>query len=133
MTDMPSRIMMIDDDDSLREMVTEGLQARGNVTVMACKDHYKAVSASANFAPHLILLDLRMPGKDGPETLKVLRQVDALKDVPVIFVTGAHKVHMVEEYHHLGVIGVIHKPFTPSELREYIGGLWAEYHMNPPS
>ncbi|HEY8191425.1 MAG TPA: response regulator, partial [Alphaproteobacteria bacterium] len=73
MTDLPGRIMLIDDDDNLREVMTETLQMRGNVSVMACADCYKAVSASEEFKPNLILLDLRMPGKDGAETLKVLR------------------------------------------------------------
>lgn len=129
MTDLPGRIMLIDDDDVLRDIMTEGLQANGTVSVLACSDFHKAVSASNQFSPHLILLDLRMPGKDGPETLKVLRSVDSLKDVPVIFVTGASKVRMIGEYKKLGVIGVIHKPFSPPELREYVGGLWAEHHM----
>jgi DNA-binding response OmpR family regulator len=129
MTDLPGRIMLIDDDDNLREVMTETLQIRGNVSVMPCRDCYQAVSASEEFRPNLILLDLRMPGKDGPETLKVLRQVNVLRDVPVIFVTGADKVHMQDDYRKLGVIGVIHKPFMPSELREYISSLWAEYHM----
>lgn len=129
MTDLPGRIMIIDDDDSLREVMTETLQARGNVTVAPCKDAYRAISAAEEFRPNLILLDLRMPGKDGPATLRDLREIAVLSDVPVIFVTGADKVHMQDEYRKLGVIGVIHKPFMPSELREYISGLWAEYHM----
>jgi len=129
MTDLPGRIMLIDDDDTLREVMTETLQARGNVSVMPCADCSKAIDVADQFSPHLILLDLRMPGKDGPETLKLMRNVDALKETPVIFVTGAGKVQMVDDYKHLGVIGVIHKPFTPSELKEHISGIWTEYHM----
>ena len=121
--------MLIDDDDNLRGVMTETLQARGNVSVLACSDCNNAISASDQFSPHLILLDLRMPGKDGPETLKNLRQVKSLSNTPVIFVTGAGKVNMIDDYKKLGVIGVIHKPFTPSELKEYISGIWGEYHM----
>ena len=121
--------MLIDDDDNLRGVITETLQARGNVSVMSCASCKRAIGVSRQFSPNLILLDLRMPGKDGTETLKALREIKALDNVPVIFVTGAHKVNMIDDYKKLGVIGVIHKPFTPSELKEYISGIWGEHHM----
>lgn len=129
MTDLPGRILYIDDDQILQEMVKEALGARGNTDVLACSSCDEAVFKGAGFSPHLVLLDMRMPDKDGPATLLALRRTKGLESVPVIFVTGARRLVMSEKYQQLGAIGVIHKPFTGSELKKQVSALWTSSHM----
>lgn len=129
MIDLPGRILYIDDDKNLQEMVGESLGARGNTNIMACSSCDEAVFRGPGFAPHLILLDMCMPDKDGPATLRALRQTKGLETVPVVFVTGARKLVMDEKYRQLGAIGVIHKPFTGSGLKKQVSALWSSSHM----
>lgn len=129
MADLPGRILYIDDDQNLQGMVREALGVRGNTEVLSCSSCDEAVFKGPGFAPHLVLLDMRMPDKDGPATLRALRQTEGLEAVPVIFVTGARKLVMDEKYGHLGTIGVIHKPFTGSELKKQVSTLWSASHM----
>ena len=68
----------------------------------------------------LILMDIRMDGKDGIETLRELRQMSNGKDVPVIMLTSSQDKKSVIESSKLGVYDYILKPFEPRELRKRI-------------
>ncbi len=64
----------------------------------------------------MILLDVTMPGMDGPTTMTKLRQEPALASIPVIFITARVQTHEVASYMALGAAGVISKPFDVIEL-----------------
>jgi len=78
--------------------------------------------------PDLILLDVMMPGMDGPTTLKSLRGHDEFAAIPVLFMTAKVQSDEVEEYLALGAVGVIHKPFDPMALSDEIRALWQIQH-----
>ena len=130
MGNFPQRVMIIDDSATMRKIIQGSLKSVGNVATVVCGDYYQAATAADQFKPHLILLDLIMPGKDGPETLKMMRGMAALKEVPIIFVTSAKRMRMIEIYKKLGVIGIIHKPFSSGEFIDSIGGMWSEYQSS---
>ena len=125
MSDVAERVMVIDDDPVVCKGMKQALESMGNVKVIVCGDAYKAAMWYEKFSPQLILLDMIMKGKDGPAVLKMLRAVEALRDVPVVFVTGVRRLEMTDDYRRLGVIGIIHKPFTADEFVEKIKSLWA--------
>ena len=133
MTGLPERIVHVDDDMTVRTLVRESLdRAEGEVILVACSNGQELISRLRELQPDLILLDLVMPEMSGPDTVAALRDDPDGKDVPVIFMTGRSQVEMTEDYKHLGVIGVIHKPFSPNELPDQIGALWSE-HAGPPA
>lgn len=84
----------------------------------------KALEIVEEFKPDLILLDVMMPGMDGPTTFKKIRENPALAHTPVIFMTAKGQPGEVESYCKLGAAGVISKPFDPmtlpSEIREIV-------------
>src|SRR6185369_14909086 len=83
-----SRILYVDDDPDLQLLVKESLELLGGFRVELCESGAEALRAAPAFDPQLILLDVRLPGLDGPGTLALFRAGEVLRDVPVIFVTA---------------------------------------------
>lgn len=84
-----------------------------------------ALKITAAQHPDLILLDVMMPGMDGPTTLGNLRRLPGLTDTPVIFMTAKVQPHEVEQYKALGALDVIAKPFDPMQISDQIRAIWA--------
>jgi len=72
------------------------------------------------------MLDVMMPGMDGLGTLKALRNIPEIKDIPVIFMTAKVQPSEVQHYLSLGALGVIAKPFDPMTLPAQIQSIWHE-------
>ncbi|MCB1090860.1 MAG: response regulator [Verrucomicrobiae bacterium] len=82
------RIMIIDDDRSLSEMVKLNLECTNDFEVLVENQSLRAVNSARNFAPDLILLDYIMPGLDGGDVAKALKEDRHLSRVPVIMITA---------------------------------------------
>ncbi len=123
-----TRIMHIEDDPSIQEVVRIALEIVGGMTVQTCSSGTEGLAAVAGFAPQLILLDVMMPGMDGPQTLQRLRDDPSTQAIPVIFMTAKVQSSEVNEYRNLGALGVIVKPFDPMTLSEQIRQLWSLNH-----
>ena len=122
MAGFPESIMVIDDDPAILEVEELALQRVGNIVIKTCEDCGKALTAAREgFVPDLILLDLKMPDRDGTVAVREFRAYDRLARVTIV---GALGVAMHDEYGVLGVIGVIHKPFKPSDLIMKIQKMW---------
>jgi len=111
-----SKIMMVDDDASIRRIAQIGLTGVGKFEVVLASSGAQALELFVSEKPDLILLDVMMPGMDGPATLLKLRELDLLSRVPVIFMTAKVQKQEVEGYRLLGACGVISKPFDPMTL-----------------
>jgi CheY-like chemotaxis protein len=72
----------------------------------------------------MILLDVMMPGMDGPSTLEALRERPALADTPVAFMTAKVQPAEVAHYKSLGARDVIAKPFDPMTLASQVQSIW---------
>jgi two-component system response regulator MtrA len=109
---MTSRVLIVDDDSALAEMVGMVLRKEG-YEVAFCKDGNNAYAAFRRFEPDVVLLDWMLPGKDGPE---ICRQIRAESGVPIIMLTA--KSDTVDVVHGLeaGADDYISKPFKPKEL-----------------
>jgi two-component system OmpR family response regulator len=82
------------------------------------------LAKAAEFAPELILLDVMMPGMDGPSTLRELRKRPETAGIPVIFMTAKVQNQEVDRYKAMGAIGTIAKPFDPMTLSADILMIW---------
>lgn len=114
------RIVYVDDEPDIREIATMALEVDPEFDVVTCHSGEAALDVIPRFRPHLILLDCVMPGIDGPETLKRLRQLPELSDVPVAFVTARIQSHEVARLFSLGATGVVPKPFDALTLAETV-------------
>jgi DNA-binding response OmpR family regulator len=120
-----SRILHVEDADDIRKIVEIILTRMGGYTLLQCASGREAVDKAAGFAPDLILLDVMMPGRDGPDTLKDLRAQEALRDTPVIFMTAKVQSGEIAMLKDLGAIDVLPKPFDPATLCGQIEAIWA--------
>ncbi|MFL6693558.1 MAG: response regulator [Ramlibacter sp.] len=124
MTRVLKKVLYVEDDADIRTIASLALEAVGGLTLQACASGAQALAQATVFAPDLLLLDVMMPGMDGPTTLARLRELPATRDVPVIFMTAKVQASEVQHYKALGALGVISKPFDPMALASEVQALW---------
>lgn len=126
---MPPRpltsIFYVDDEPDIREVVEMALGLVPGITVRTCPSGVQALQELPLLRPDLVLLDVMMPGLDGPATLAQMRLDESLKEMPVIFMTAKALPQEVDRFLKLGAIGVISKPFDPLQLGQRVQALWA--------
>jgi len=119
-----SRILIVDDDEDIRTVSEVVARLVGNWEVLLAASGPEALESARSEHPDVILLDVMMPGMDGPETLAHLRSEPSTARIPVIFLTAKAQKHEVERYLALGADGVILKPFEamtlPDEIRRIV-------------
>jgi DNA-binding response OmpR family regulator len=122
------RILLVEDEPDIQVIARLALEAVGGFEVEVCSSGAQALTAVAPFAPDLVLLDVMMPGMDGPSTLRELRAIDIV--VPIVFITAKARAHEVAKYKALGAIGVVAKPFDPMELAIKVRNIWEEHRAS---
>ncbi len=118
------RILFVDDELDIRIVTQVALEQVGGFTVALCESGAEALDCAAEFAPDLVILDVMMPGMDGPSTLEALRQLPGLAETPVVFLTAKTQAHEITEFKALGAVDVITKPFDPMLLAAHLRVLW---------
>ncbi|WP_284947232.1 response regulator [Acidisoma cladoniae] len=119
-----SRILYVEDDADIRSVATFALETLGGFTVAGFESGAQAIAAAADFEPQMLLLDVMMPGMDGPTTLIGLHAIPALKNAPAIFMTAKVQPQEVARYMAMGALDVIAKPFDPMALSDLVRGIW---------
>lgn len=122
------RILLVEDDPDVQVVVTMALESIGGFTVLACSSGSEALACFGGFAPDLVLLDVMMPGLDGPATLGSLRRLPEAAGTPVVFMTARVQAHEVTRYRELGAADVIAKPFDPMTLSDTVQSIWWTLH-----
>lgn len=125
MTRELTRILYVEDDPDIQAIAMMVLETISGFTLEACSGGSEALAKAVQFNPDLVLLDVMMPGMDGPETLKGLRAFPELASTPVVFMTAKVQPQEVEGYLKLGAVGVIAKPFDPMTLAQELRDIWA--------
>jgi CheY-like chemotaxis protein len=110
------RILVVDDEDDIREVAQLSLEMVGGWEVLTASSGAEAVRRAAEERPDAILLDVMMPGMDGPTTFQQLRGDPATAAIPVILLTAKVQPADRRRFVDLGVAGVLAKPFDPMEL-----------------
>src|SRR5688572_25600816 len=122
------KVLCIEDEEDIRKIQTLALESVGGFKVLTCASGAEAIQEAPAFGPQLILLDVMMPGMDGPTTLKSLRTIAGLEETPVIFVTAKVQPDEVDYYLELGALEVISKPFDPMTLASQLLHIWELRH-----
>ncbi len=121
----PRKILCVEDDEDIR-MVLELALSAGGFSAAVCGSGAEALERAADFHPDLLLLDVMMPGMDGPATLRALRKLPQTGKTPAIYLTAKVQPAEVREYLAGGACAVIPKPFDPIKLPERIKEIWRE-------
>ena len=108
-------VLVVDDAPASLGMLTEALEEAG-YTVLVAQDGRKALDIAARITPSAILMDAIMPELDGFETSKQIKQLEALRDVPVLFMTGLSQTEHIVRGLESGGVDYITKPVDPEEL-----------------
>jgi two-component system, OmpR family, response regulator len=118
-------VAIVDDDAGFAQYLRTFLSLRGYEARCYTRGDELLASMKQNEAPDVVLLDVMMPGLDGPSTLARLREDPATSAIPVVFLTAKAIATEVDRLKSLGAAGVLTKPFDPMtlarELRAVLG------------
>jgi len=128
MADKLTRVLYVEDELDIQTVARLALEALGGFTVEICGSGNDALQRAPAFQPQLILLDVMMPGMDGPTTLGKLRVLPQFAATPVIFMTAKVQPSEVAGYKALGAVDVIPKPFDPMTLSSQVQEIWERCH-----
>ena len=113
---MATRVLYVDDDDDIREIASMALALEPEFEVRSCDSGSAALEMAGAWKPDIVLLDVMMPGMDGPTTFARLRSGEATANIPVVFITAKTQQNEIDRFMALGACGVIAKPFDPMAL-----------------
>lgn len=117
---MVRKVLVVDDEHPFGEFVCEVLLGRRyEVTMARCG--IEAVEAYRLDSPDMVLLDFRMPGMNGLETLRELKALDP--GARVVMLTASQEQDIAEEARRMGAFDFLTKPITYDYLVEYIGSI----------
>ena len=112
---MANKILVVEDDKDIRELLELELRAAGFETAYA-RDAVTATTAARKEQPDLVLLDLGLPGGDGFIVIERLRALNSLEHVPVVIITARTTPEAHARATAAGVAGFYEKPFDPDEV-----------------
>ncbi|HZQ44110.1 MAG TPA: response regulator [Acidobacteriaceae bacterium] len=112
------RILIIDDEDDIREVAALSLESVAGWSVLTACSGAEGIRAAHVEQPDAILMDVMMPSMDGPTTFREMQRSPEIANIPVVLLTA--KVQGVDQrrFAGLGVAGVLFKPFDPLTLAE---------------
>ncbi len=124
-------VVLAEDDVDIRDLVQLVLEGL-DLEVRAVGNGADALAACRASAPRLLLLDITMPGMNGLEVCRAVRQDPQLKDIPIILMTARAQSSDVAAGLDAGADAYIIKPFGPIELREHVEAVLGDPPEDPP-
>jgi len=119
------RILYVEDEADIRMVAQLALETVGGFSLEACSSGPEALEKIAAFRPQLILMDVMMPGMDGPTALAKIRELPEFASTPLVFMTAKVQPREVASYKQLGAVDVVPKPFDPMTLASTLQAIWA--------
>ena len=110
------KVLVIDDEDGIREIIQICLEAAAGWDVLTAASGSEGLATAQAEQPDAILLDVMMPDMDGPTTFRQLQANRATQHIPTILLTAKAKISEQQQFIDLGVTGVITKPFKAQDL-----------------
>jgi two-component system OmpR family response regulator len=124
------KILVVDDDPDIRRMAALSLERIGGFRVRLASGGDEALEMVGREIPDVILLDVTMPGTDGPATLAALRRLPSTERVPVVFFTATSSAAEADRLISLGAAGVVPKPFEVADLPRRIRDILARVGLD---
>jgi len=120
---MSHRILIIDDEDDIREVAALSLETVAGWDVAVASSGAQGLVRAAEYNPDAILLDVMMPGMDGPSTFKELSRNPITAKIPVLLLTAKVQSNDQRRFADLGVEAILFKPFDPLTLPSQIAAV----------
>lgn len=117
---MPHKVLIIDDEDDIREVAALSLESVAGWDVVMASSGAQGLARAIEHQPDAILLDVMMPGMDGPSTFRELRANPSTAKIPVLLLTAKVQSSDQRRFADLGVEAVLFKPFDPLTLSDQI-------------
>ncbi len=116
-----ANILVAEDERDIRELINFTLMYAGHTVTQAANgaEAYE-IAVAAEVKPDLIMMDVRMPRMTGYEACRQMKQIDSLKDIPVVFLSAKGQDEEVQTGKEVGAVDYILKPFAPEELTRRI-------------
>jgi CheY-like chemotaxis protein len=111
-----AKILIAEDERDIRELIEFTLTALASHQVFKAADGVEAVEMATKVLPDLIMMDVRMPRMTGYEACKILKQNDAVKNIPIVFLSAKGQETEIDTGLDMGAYDYILKPFAPYEL-----------------
>jgi CheY-like chemotaxis protein len=118
------RVLYVEDDPSIQIMARFALEDIGGFDLRTCVCGGDALAVLTEFNPDLVLLDVMMPGMDGPQTLQAIRSVAGFDKLPAVFLTALSQQADIARLKGPCVLDVIVKPFDVLTLAAHLRELW---------
>ena len=118
------RVLCVEDEPDIRLVAQIALETVGRLEVSLCPSGLDAVATALQVQPDLVVLDVMMPGMDGPGTLQALREEPRTANIPIVFMTAKVQPSEVAHLKSLGALDVIAKPFDPMLLAAQLCAIW---------
>ena len=135
---MDYKILLVDDEELIRNLYTEFFRIKG-CEVRTAETGEMGIRTLDEFVPDVIILDIKMPGINGIETLKLLKNHNKHQKIPVIMLTAINEVDSIKECLSLGAIGYVVKVNKPEhvfyQLQLFLKAIKSEqegFNDNPP-
>lgn len=117
---MPTTILLVDDQELIIRVVQAALRPLGAHLPSARSGREAVQFFENNPAPDGMVLDVSMPGQDGVETLRQIRELPQGAEIPVIMLTARDQTLIRKEAEGLKVFDFITKPFSPNSLQHTV-------------
>lgn len=118
-------VLCVEDEPDIRMIAQLALETVGGLRVSLCNSGCEAVDTARREHPDLVVMDVMMPGLDGPGALRALRDHPDTRELPVVFMTAKVQPEEVRQLLSLGALAVVAKPFDPMTLADQLREIWA--------
>lgn len=122
-----AKILVAEDERDIRELINLTLSFAGH-TVTTAANGAEAVELVTQFQPDLIMMDVRMPRMTGYEACRQMKQIDAVKNTPVVFLSAKGQDEEIQTGLDVGAVAYILKPFSPEDLNRQVMDILQKYN-----
>jgi CheY-like chemotaxis protein len=125
------RILVVDDDKSIRDMLIKALAEAGPYLVEEASNGIEACIKLGTYRPDLLILDMFMPEMDGLEVCRTIKSETEFSDMNVIITTGFPDHHKLKEVAALGFDRIYYKPFNLPDFLKAVSNIFSKFSINP--
>jgi len=123
-----AKILIAEDERDIRDLITFTLRFAGHEVIVTSNGE-EAYMKAQEVVPDLIMMDVRMPKMTGYESCRKMKEIDALKPVPVIFLSAKGQESEVQAGLEAGAVDYILKPFAPDDLTARVSAILEKYQV----
>src|SRR5579859_1774611 len=127
-----ARILIAEDERDIRELIEFTLTAYAGHQVFKAANGAEAVELAPKVMPDLIMMDVRMPRMTGYEACRQIKQIDAVKNIPIVFLSAKGQESEIDTGLDAGAYDYILKPFAPMDLTKRVSEILAKFNSTQP-